>query len=409
VLLTPLPVAPICTRLHPPARTCTHLHAPVPSCTQLHLSVQHLSVPICPLVHPRAQVLYIHCSKGHGRTGTVCALLLGLAYHLSGSHAINLYQALHDVSSKAFRRDLFAADVTICLESDSGVPPVQRTVSAAQARSLPYIRSLAAAHGKGHQTRPAADRGFPTDQPRGFPTDEPRGFLAYTAAGDRVLLEDSAVLGEVVDGLLNVHLPESTPTLLRLQPLSTDELISRGGGGARAAAQRDPSAYSAYNTASSATTAAAANAARATSNSGAFGVAGHTSTVEQTISQMDLLMPNCGHCFALCPDQIRQVLRLLKFTTKEMVRAHKKDLRWTRRQHAELRGGSVRPDRLGVAYRDTVAESSSPSERVSLASPEATAMTKERPQFSETSGDSTSVSPRARRQSDRAGGGCLLM
>ena len=50
------------------------------------------------------QVLYVHCSTGHGRTGTVCALILGVVYHLSGPHALHLFQAIHDIGSTAFRR-----------------------------------------------------------------------------------------------------------------------------------------------------------------------------------------------------------------------------------------------------------------------------------------------------------------
>ena len=70
-----------------------------------------------PWVLITAQILYIHCSKGHGRTGTVCALLLGLAYHLSGPHAVLLYQGLHDVASKAFRRNLHEPDLTLQIVS----------------------------------------------------------------------------------------------------------------------------------------------------------------------------------------------------------------------------------------------------------------------------------------------------
>ncbi len=43
------------------------------------------------------EVLYVHCRGGHGRTGTVCSLLLGLLYELRGGHALALYQALHDL------------------------------------------------------------------------------------------------------------------------------------------------------------------------------------------------------------------------------------------------------------------------------------------------------------------------
>jgi len=47
---------------------------------------------------------YIHCSGGHFRTGTVCSVLIGLAYELSGHHALLLYQALHDLAGHVFSR-----------------------------------------------------------------------------------------------------------------------------------------------------------------------------------------------------------------------------------------------------------------------------------------------------------------
>ena len=47
-----------------------------------------------PPSHPPLQVLYVHCSTGHGRTGTVCSLLLGLAYRLPGPHALHLFQVI---------------------------------------------------------------------------------------------------------------------------------------------------------------------------------------------------------------------------------------------------------------------------------------------------------------------------
>jgi len=42
------------------------------------------------------EVCYVHCRGGHGRTGTVCALLLGLVHNLDGPAALATYQALHD-------------------------------------------------------------------------------------------------------------------------------------------------------------------------------------------------------------------------------------------------------------------------------------------------------------------------
>ena len=40
----------------------------------------------------------IHCRGGHGRTGAVYALLLGLVFDLAGPEALALYQALHDAA-----------------------------------------------------------------------------------------------------------------------------------------------------------------------------------------------------------------------------------------------------------------------------------------------------------------------
>ena len=43
------------------------------------------------------EVLYIHCQGGHGRTGTISALLLGRLYKLSADDALLWYQRLHDM------------------------------------------------------------------------------------------------------------------------------------------------------------------------------------------------------------------------------------------------------------------------------------------------------------------------
>merc|ERR1719482_1837663 len=43
------------------------------------------------------EVLYVHCRGGHGRTGTICSLLLGLLHNLDGPAALAAYQALHDL------------------------------------------------------------------------------------------------------------------------------------------------------------------------------------------------------------------------------------------------------------------------------------------------------------------------
>ena len=42
------------------------------------------------------EVIYVHCRGGHGRTGTLCSLLLGALYRLDGPTALLCYQAMHD-------------------------------------------------------------------------------------------------------------------------------------------------------------------------------------------------------------------------------------------------------------------------------------------------------------------------
>ena len=55
--------------------------------------------------HEHGNKFYVHCSGGHFRTGTLCSVLIGLAYELSGHHAILLFQALHDMAGNVFDRN----------------------------------------------------------------------------------------------------------------------------------------------------------------------------------------------------------------------------------------------------------------------------------------------------------------
>ncbi|CAE7573343.1 Cdc14b [Symbiodinium natans] len=52
------------------------------------------------------EVLYVHCRGGHGRTGTICAILLGRMYKLSAAEAMARTQACHD----ARQQPVFAAE-----------------------------------------------------------------------------------------------------------------------------------------------------------------------------------------------------------------------------------------------------------------------------------------------------------
>ena len=45
----------------------------------------------------RGEVLYMHCVGGHGRTGTIAAILLGRLYSLSAHDSLGWVQSFHDV------------------------------------------------------------------------------------------------------------------------------------------------------------------------------------------------------------------------------------------------------------------------------------------------------------------------
>lgn len=61
----------------------------------------------------RGEVLYVHCHGGHGRTGTICSLLLGRLYGLSGEDALSWFTRLHNMrASPVFTAPLFPAQIT---------------------------------------------------------------------------------------------------------------------------------------------------------------------------------------------------------------------------------------------------------------------------------------------------------
>ena len=63
-----------------------------------------LSAKLLQRAHSEGIAFYVHCSGGHFRTGTLCSVLIGLAYGVSGTHALGLFQALHDLAGNAFAR-----------------------------------------------------------------------------------------------------------------------------------------------------------------------------------------------------------------------------------------------------------------------------------------------------------------
>ena len=52
----------------------------------------------------QGRVVYIHCRGGHGRTGTVCSLLLGRLHGLNGPSALSRFQQAHDTRIQAVFR-----------------------------------------------------------------------------------------------------------------------------------------------------------------------------------------------------------------------------------------------------------------------------------------------------------------
>jgi hypothetical protein len=284
--------------------------------------------------------MYIHCTRGHGRTGIVCALLLAITYHISGPHAILLYQALHDVAAKAFRRELRAADVTVEFVSRDGTIS-SKTISHEGARSFRKVAALAATLGV-------------------EPSD---GFLATHVSGECVRVHDEQSLGLVLDGLINVERQESAQPRLRLTATPKTALKER----ATYDPLQPPRAPSSQ-TAASATDArkqhfAAVSAAAAmvghglparslaTTLASCAQPTGTTPSVEvlatalakiesdatrgmnvdegerllrSTGRLLRLQAPGCDYCHALCPDQTRQVLRLLQVTTLHSLKAANK-------------------------------------------------------------------------------------
>ena len=89
-------------------------------------------------------VLFVHCKGGHGRTGTICALLLGRLYGLRGAAALVRMQACHDCRNTPVYR---AGGPDLPAAASALFPPQQAQVArllAANERASPTERRLAA-------------------------------------------------------------------------------------------------------------------------------------------------------------------------------------------------------------------------------------------------------------------------
>jgi hypothetical protein len=73
------------------------LHHGIVDCgTTTDMTVLELALDICYRLLAD-EVIYLHCWGGHGRTGTVVAVALGLMYDLSSSEALSRTQLYHDL------------------------------------------------------------------------------------------------------------------------------------------------------------------------------------------------------------------------------------------------------------------------------------------------------------------------
>ncbi|KAJ3113863.1 hypothetical protein HK098_007534 [Nowakowskiella sp. JEL0407] len=57
----------------------------------------NLAKDIIRRVNETDEVIYVHCWGGHGRTGSVISVVLGLYYGMSGEDAMDLCQKYHDL------------------------------------------------------------------------------------------------------------------------------------------------------------------------------------------------------------------------------------------------------------------------------------------------------------------------
>lgn len=77
------------------SQTLTRFHPTQSKCDYQVLTDEMLAERCAYLLkraHEDNVQFYVHCSSGHFRTGSVCSMLIGMAYELSGHHALLLYQ-----------------------------------------------------------------------------------------------------------------------------------------------------------------------------------------------------------------------------------------------------------------------------------------------------------------------------
>ena len=80
------------------------LHCPIVDCAcTTDEDVQQLAEDLCERLLFTDQVLYIHCWGGHGRTGTIVGVMLGMLYALNDKSALMRTQLYHDLRTCTLR------------------------------------------------------------------------------------------------------------------------------------------------------------------------------------------------------------------------------------------------------------------------------------------------------------------
>eukprot|EP00746_Dinoflagellata_sp_MGD_P105183 gnl/MRDRNA2_/MRDRNA2_43740_c0_seq1.p1 gnl/MRDRNA2_/MRDRNA2_43740_c0~~gnl/MRDRNA2_/MRDRNA2_43740_c0_seq1.p1 ORF type:complete len:743 (+),score=141.05 gnl/MRDRNA2_/MRDRNA2_43740_c0_seq1:95-2323(+) len=115
---------------------------------------------ICQLVHrlEQGEVLYVHCRGGHGRTGTVCALLLARLYSLSAIEAMQRVQLYHDTRMQpvfcaegyeALAEDGEGCVVLFPVQRQQVLRLVQTTATAMAPEASDLVRASSSKYGPG--------------------------------------------------------------------------------------------------------------------------------------------------------------------------------------------------------------------------------------------------------------------
>jgi uncharacterized protein (DUF1810 family) len=134
------------------------------------------------------EVLYVHCHGGHGRTGTICSLLLGKLYGLSGEDALKWFQRLHNMRlAPIFTAPLFPPQINqvkrlLDNDGDGSAATAAATAAAEVANGADVIEESVAACRAACKNGDAAQCDAAAEQLLAVAPDHPLG-LAAQAVG----------------------------------------------------------------------------------------------------------------------------------------------------------------------------------------------------------------------------------